>query len=207
MNRKEENELIPKKLMIGMDDALVASRWGVFLLRTFLSFLRKGALKDIEESEKLLCLKSGGMDYSIINGVLPVAEFKITVKKKIYLKLQLQKILLDLTCDSIPLKAFFWGRDYNIEDTKDIPDIIAPDIDAIDDGEIVIKYPCVHVSYHYIHEWELTGKVTYHSKIGDITKVIKLPFQLEDKKDEEKLRGAIKSFQKHYVEGVKTIVS
>ena len=195
-----------KKLMIGMDDALVATRWGVILLRTFLSFWKKGALKDIEASEKLLSLKSAGMDYSIKNGTLPVVEFKITVKKKIYLKLHPQKILLDLTCDSIPIKTFLWDSDYSIEDTKDTPDIIAPDIDAIDDGEITIKYPCVHVSYHYIHEWKLTGKVTYHSKIGDITKVIRLPFQLEDKKVEEKLRTALKGFQKRYAEGGYTVV-
>ena len=173
-----------------MDDALVASREGVFLLRTFLSFLKKRALKDIETSEKLLSLEEVKMDYSIINEVLPVVEFKIAVKKKIYLKSQLQKLLLDLTCDSIPLKTFFWDRDYNIEDTKDLPDIVAPDIEVIGDGKITVNYPCVHVSYHHIHEWKLRGRVTYRSKIGDINREIKIPFQL-DNKNEEKLKKAI----------------
>lgn len=193
--------------MMGLDDALVASRGGVFLLRTFLGFWKKRALRNIETSEKLLSIQSADMDYLIVTKDLPVVVFTIAVEKKIYLKLRPQRILLELSCDSIPLKTFSWDRSYNIEGVKDFPDIEAPDIEAIDDGKIIIRYPCVNVfySHRYIHKWELKGKVTFHSEIGDINRRgIKLTFQLgneKDKEKEEKLKKAIEHFQKFYIEG------
>ena len=159
--------------------------------------------------EKGLNIKEEGMDFSTADKHLPVVVFTIAVEKKIKEKLQPQKILLDLTCDSIPLKTYFWDGDYNIESVKESHfDIDAPDIEAIGDGKITIKYPCMNVFYNhtYIHQWELKGIVTYRSKIGDINRKIKLSFQL-DKKNEEKLKNAIKAFQRDYVEGVEKIVS
>ena len=188
--------------MMGLDDVLIATRWGVILLRTILRFWRNKMLKKIEASEKLLNIKSAGMDYSIASKDLPVVAFTIAVEKKIYLRLRPKKILLDLTCDFIPQKTFFWDRSYNIEGVKDSPDIDAPDIEAIDNGNITIKYPCTNVFYNhdYIHVWQLKGRVTFHSKIGPINKEIKIQFQL-DKKNEEGLRKGIKRFQQFYVEG------
>ena len=191
--------------MTELGAALVATRWGVFLLRTILSFWKRRAVRYIESSQKLLNIKEVGMDYFKTTNDLPVVEFTIVVEKKAYLKLQLQKLLLELTCDHIPLKTFFWDRNYNIEGLKDSPDIEALDIDAIGDGYIVIRYPCVNVFYRHdpIHKWELMGKITYHSKIGDITKEKTLRFQLGDEKDkkkEEKLKKAIADFQNNYIE-------
>ena len=158
---------------------------------------KKRMLGDLEKG---LNIKEAGMDF-LIKDKLPVVVFTIAIEKRIKEKLQPQKMLLDLTCDSIPLKTYLWDRDYNIECVKESHfDIYASDIEEIGDGEIIIKYPCVHVSYHYIHEWKLIGKVTYHSKIGDITRGIKLSFQLKDKKEEEKLKSYLKYFQKSYVE-------
>ncbi|MCW7073780.1 MAG: hypothetical protein OCU20_07895 [Methanophagales archaeon] len=51
-----------------------------------------------------------------------------------------------------------------------------------------------------MRKWKLNGKITYHSKIGDITKEKTLRFQLSDEK-EEKLKEAIKRFHKFYVKG------
>ena len=51
-----------------------------------------------------------------------------------------------------------------------------------------------------MRKWELNGKITYHSKIGDITKEKTLRFQLSDEK-EKKLKEAIKRFHKFYVKG------
>jgi len=43
--------------------ALVATRCGVFLLRTILRFLKRKAVRNIESSEKLLDIKEAGMDF------------------------------------------------------------------------------------------------------------------------------------------------
>ena len=199
--------------MIGLDDALVATRWGVFLLRTILRFWRGRAIKNIETSKELLDLKEEPMNFRKRGNMgLPVVAFPIFVHKKVYLKLQPQKIMFDLICDSIPLKTISWERNYNIEDLKEEADIEAPDIEAIDDGKIIIRFPCVNVAYNHknIHKWELKGKVTFNSKIGEITKKGTFPFQLGDEKDrkqEDKLKEAIKYFHKFYVEGVESIES
>ena len=65
----------------------------------------------------------------------------------------------------------------------------------------------VFYDHNYIHQWELKGIVTYRSKIGDINRKIELTFQLDNKKEEEKLKNAIRSFHRDYVEGVEKIVS
>ena len=150
------------------------------------------------------------MDYSIGEKHLPVVMFPIVVEKKINMELRPKKILLYLTCDSIPLKTISWDRDYNIEGIKDSSEIDAPNIEAIGDGKITIKYPCVNVFYNhsYVHEWVLKGRFTFYSEVGNIDKEESLTFRLDDKV-EEKLKGAIKDFQNTYVErrNVTTIVS
>ena len=157
-----------------------------------------------EDLEKGVSIKGGDMHYSIrTDKRLPVIMFPIVVEKKINMELRPQKILLELTCDSIPLKKISWDRDYNIDGIEEgSSEIDAPNIEAIGDGKITIEYPCVNVFYNhdYVHEWVLKGKVTYHSKIGDINRKIELTFQL-DKKKEEKLKNAIRSFHRVYVEG------
>ena len=190
--------------------ALAATRWGVVLLRTILRLWRRRVLEDVEISRGLLDIEEEDMDYDIrykhLPIQLPTVTFTIVVKKRIYLELQLKKLLFELTCDSIPLKTFFYDRSYNMEMEKDSPDIVAEDIGAIGDGKIIIRYPCVNIFYNhdYVHKWELVGRVTYHSKIGDINKRrVKLIFQLDNKK-EEKLKKAIKDFQKVYVEGAES---
>jgi len=184
--------------------ALVATRLGVFLLRTILRFLKRKAVRNIESSEKLLDIKEAGMDFfKTTKGdvkEIPVVEFRIAVEKRIYLELQLQKLLLELTCDYIPIKTIFWERSYNIDGVRVFPEIKAPDIEAIGNGTITIKHPCTVLHSHNMRKWELNGKITYHSKIGDITKEKTLRFQLSDEK-EEKLKEAIKRFHKFYVKG------
>lgn len=184
--------------------ALVATRWGVFLLRTILRFLKRKAVRNIESSEKLLDIKEADMDFfKTTKGdvkEIPVVEFRIAVEKRICLELQLQKLLLELTCDYIPIETIFWERSYNIDGVSVFPEIKAPDIEAIGNGTITIKYPCVNIFYNHMHKWELNGKLTYHSKIGDITKEKTLRFQLSNE-NEEGLKKAIKHFHKFYVEG------
>ena len=191
--------------------ALVATKWGVFLLRTFLSFWKKRAVKDIETSEELLNLKEEDMYFTQRGNMeLSVVAFPISVHKQVYLELRPQKIMFNLTCDSIPLKTFFWDSGYNIDDVIEADEmyIEVANIKAIGGGQIIIRYPCVSVSYDHshIHKWVLKGKVTFNSKIGEITKKGTFSFQLGDKK-EEKLKNSIKGFQKDYVEGVEKIVS
>ncbi len=118
-------------------DVLAATRLGVILLQTFLRFLRKKALKNIETSEKLLRIKEPEVYLSTRSGSLPMVGFKIPIEKKAYLKLEPQRLLIELTCDNIPLKTFFWYKGCNIDD------VVAPDLEAIGDGYIEIKYPCV----------------------------------------------------------------
>ncbi|MGB2842725.1 MAG: hypothetical protein WBC40_09685 [Halobacteriota archaeon] len=208
--KKEWKDILREDLQM-LYDFLVATKWGVFLLRTFLSFWKRGAIKNIETSEELLNLKEAGMHFTLKGNMgLPVVDFTISVNKQVYLKLQPQKIMLNLTCDSIPLKTFFWDRNYNIDDVikadrNGYLDIEVADIKAIGGGQIIIRYPCVNVSYNhnYIHKWELKGKVTFNSKIREITKKITFSFRLgdeSDRKKEDKLKEAINDFQKSYVD-------
>ena len=125
--------------MMELGVALVATKWGVFLLRTILRFWKRKALKNVETSEKLLNIKEKNIDFLILDRYLPEVVFMIAVEKRIYLKLHPQKILLELTCDSIPLKTFFVDKNYDIEGIKDFPEIEAPDIETIGDGEMTIR--------------------------------------------------------------------
>ena len=170
-------------------DVLVATRLGVILLQTFLRFLRKKALKNIETSEKLLRIKEPEVYLGTRSGSLPIVIFRIPIEKKAYLKLEPQRLLIELTCDDIPLKTFFWYKDCNIDD------VVALDLEAIGDGYIEIKYPCVNVFYKHMHKWWLKGEVTFHSKIGDFSRKINLISYL-DPKSEKKLREDIIEFQK-----------
>ncbi len=185
--------------MTAIYDVLVATKWGFFLLRTILKFWNRKAVRNIESSEKLLDIKETEMDFKDVKDI-PVVVFRIAVESKVYLKLQLQKLLLELTCDYIPIKTIFWERSYNIDGVRVFPEIKAPDIEAIGNGTITIKHPCTVLHSHNMRKWELNGKITYHSKIGDITKEKTLRFQLSDEK-EEKLKEAIKRFHKFYVKG------
>lgn len=191
--------------MIAIYDVLVATKWGVFLLRTILKFWNRRAVRNIESSEKLLDIKETGMDFfKTTHGdvkEIPVVEFRIAVESKVYLKLQLQKLLLELTCDYLPIETIFWERSYNIDGVRVFPVIKSPgraNIEELGTGTITIKLPCT-VLHDHMHKWELNGKITYHSKIGDVTKEKTLRFQLSDEKEEE-LKKAIKHFQ-FYVKG------
>ena len=180
--------------------ALVATRCGVFLLRTILKFWNRRAVRNIESSEKLLDIKETEMDFFKDVKDIPVVVFRIAVENKAYLKLQLQKLLLELTCGYIPIETIFWERSYNIDGVRIFSVIEAPDIEALGTGTITIQHPCTVLHSHNMRKWELNGKITYHSKIGDITKEKTLRFQLSDEK-EEKLKEAIKRFHKFYVKG------
>jgi len=180
--------------------ALVATRCGVFLLRTILKFWNRRAVRNIESSEKLLDIKETEMDFFKDVKDIPVVVFRIAVENKAYLKLQLQKLLLELTCGYIPIETIFWERSYNIDGVRIFSVIEAPDIEALGTGTITIKHPCTVLHSHNMRKWELNGKITYHSKIGDITKEKTLRFQLSDEK-EKKLKEAIKRFHKFYVKG------
>ena len=185
--------------MTAIYDVLVATKWGFFLLRTILKFWNRRAVRNIESSEKLLDIKETEMDFKDVKDI-PVVVFRIAVESKVYLKLQLQKLLLELTCGYIPIETIFWERSYNIDGVRIFSVIEAPDIEAIGNGTITIKHPCTVLHSHNMRKWELNGKITYHSKIGDITKEKTLRFQLSDEK-EEKLKEAIKRFHKFYVKG------
>jgi preprotein translocase subunit YajC len=153
--------------------------------------------------EKELIIKKAGMRKATTSrDQLPVVEFKIAVERKMHVKLEPQKILLDLTCDIIPQKTFFGDRGYNIEDLKEDPDIEAPDIEATENGHITIRYQCMNVFYkhNYVHNWKIKGRITLHTEIGDITKGMKLVFNL-DKEAEEEFKKDLKRFQGFYVEG------
>jgi len=180
--------------------ALVATRCGVFLLRTILKFWNRRAVRNIESSEKLLDIKETEMDFFKDVKDIPVVVFRIAVENKAYLKLQLQKLLLELTCGYIPIETIFWERSYNIDGVRIFSVIEAPDIEALGTGTITIQHPCTVLHSHNMRKWELNGKITYHSKIGDITKEKTLRFQLSDEK-EKKLKEAIKRFHKFYVKG------
>ena len=185
--------------MTAIYDVLVATKWGFFLLRTILKFWNRKAVRNIESSEKLLDIKETEMDFKDVKDI-PVVVFRIAVESKVYLKLQLQKLLLELTCGYIPIETIFWERSYNIDGVRIFSVIEAPDIEAIGNGTITIKHPCTVLHSHNMRKWELNGKITYHSKIGDITKEKTLRFQLSDEK-EKKLKEAIKRFHKFYVKG------
>ncbi len=139
---------------------------------------------------------------------IPVVEFKIKIKNRSPLDLEPQKILLDLTCDSIHQKTYFWDRSYNIEKVKETPDVEAPEIEAGEDGHIWVRYPCVNVFYNHknIHIWQLKGRISFDSKIENTgrvinkDRVINLTFQL-DKDKEEELKKDIKNFHEFYVKG------
>ena len=186
--------------MTAIYDVLVATKWGFFLLRTILKFWNRRAVRNIESSEKLLDIKETEMDFFKDVKDIPVVVFRIAVENKAYLKLQLQKLLLELTCGYIPIETIFWERSYNIDGVRIFSVIEAPDIEALGTGTITIKHPCTVLHSHNMRKWELNGKITYHSKIGDITKEKTLRFQLSDEK-EEKLKEAIKRFHKFYVKG------
>ena len=185
--------------MTAIYDVLVATKWGFFLLRTILKFWNRRAVRNIESSEKLLDIKETEMDFKDAKDI-PVVVFRIAVESKVYLKLQLQKLLLELTCGYIPIETIFWERSYNIDSVRIFSVIEAPDIEALGNGTITIQHPCTVLHSHNMRKWELNGKITYHSKIGDITKEKTLRFQLSDEK-EKKLKEAIKRFHKFYVKG------
>ena len=185
--------------MTAIYDVLVATKWGFFSLRTILKFWNRKAVRNIESSEKLLDIKETEMDFKDVKDI-PVVVFRIAVESKVYLKLQLQKLLLELTCGYIPIETIFWERSYNIDGVRIFSVIEAPDIEALGTGTITIQHPCTVLHSHNMRKWELNGKITYHSKIGDITKEKTLRFQLSDEK-EEKLKEAIKRFHKFYVKG------
>ena len=185
--------------MTAIYDVLVATKWGFFLLRTILKFWNRRAVRNIESSEKLLDIKETEMDFKDVKDI-PVVVFRIAVESKVYLKLQLQKLLLELTCGYIPIETISWERSYNIDGVRIFSVIEAPDIEALGTGTITIQHPCTVLHSHNMRKWELNGKITYHSKIGDITKEKTLRFQLSDEK-EEKLKEAIKRFHKFYVKG------
>ena len=185
--------------MTAIYDVLVATKWGFFLLRTILKFWNRKAVRNIESFEKLLDIKETEMDFKDVKDI-PVVVFRIAVESKVYLKLQLQKLLLELTCGYIPIETIFWERSYNIDGVRIFSVIEAPDIEALGTGTITIQHPCTVLHSHNMRKWELNGKITYHSKIGDITKEKTLRFQLSDEK-EEKLKEAIKRFHKFYVKG------
>lgn len=185
--------------MTAIYDVLVATKWGFFLLRTILKFWNRRAVRNIESSEKLLDIKETEMDFKDVKDI-PVVVFRIAVESKVYLKLQLQKLLLELTCGYIPIETIFWERSYNIDGVRIFSVIEAPDIEALGTGTITIQHPCTVLHSHNMRKWELNGKITYHSKIGDITKEKTLRFQLSDEK-EKKLKEAIKRFHKFYVKG------
>jgi len=185
--------------MTAIYDVLVATKWGFFLLRTILKFWNRRAVRNIESSEKLLDIKETEMDFKDAKDI-PVVVFRIAVESKVYLKLQLQKLLLELTCGYIPIETIFWERSYNIDSVRIFSVIEAPDIEALGTGTITIQHPCTVLHSHNMRKWELNGKITYHSKIGDITKEKTLRFQLSDEK-EKKLKEAIKRFHKFYVKG------
>ena len=148
--------------------------------------------------------RMGKMKYKTkTNIAIPAVEFKIKVKNGSPLDIEPQKILLDLTCDSIHQKTYFWDRSYNIEEVKETPDIEAPDIGAGEDGYIWVRYPCVNVFYNHrdIHIWQLKGRITFNSKIGNTDiEHIRLTFQL-DKDKEEELKKDMKTFHEFYVKG------
>ena len=185
--------------MTAIYDVLVATKWGFFLLRTILKFWNRRAVRNIESSEKLLDIKETEMDFKDVKDI-PVVVFRIAVESKVYLKLQLQKLLLELTCGYIPIETISWERSYNIDGVRIFSVIEAPDIEALGTGTITIQHPCTVLHSHNMRKWELNGKITYHSKIGDITKEKTLRFQLSDEK-EKKLKEAIKRFHKFYVKG------
>lgn len=185
--------------MTAIFDVLVATKWGFFLLRTILKFWNRKAVRNIESSEKLLDIKETEMDFKDVKDI-SVVVFRIAVESKVYLKLQLQKLLLELTCGYIPIETIFWERSYNIDGIRIFSVIEAPDIEALGTGTITIQHPCTVLHSHNMRKWKLNGKITYHSKIGDITKEKTLRFQLSDEK-EEKLKEAIKRFHKFYVKG------
>jgi len=168
-------------------------------LRTILKFWNRKAVRNIESSEKLLDIKETEMDFKDVKDI-PVVVFRIAVESKVYLKLQLQKLLLELTCGYIPIETIFWERSYNIDGVRIFSVIEAPDIEALGTGTITIQHPCTVLHSQNMRKWKLNGKITYHSKIGDITKEKTLRFQLSDEK-EEKLKEAIKRFHKFYVKG------
>ena len=185
--------------MTAIYDVLVATKWGFFLLRTILKFWNRRAVRNIESSEKLLDIKETEMDFKDVKDI-PVVVFRIAVESKVYLKLQLQKLLLELTCGYIPIETISWERSYNIDGVRIFSVIEAPDIEALGTGTITIQHPCTVLHSQNMRKWKLNGKITYHSKIGDITKEKTLRFQLSDEK-EEKLKEAIKRFHKFYVKG------
>ena len=185
--------------MTAIYDVLVATKWGFFLLRTILKFWNRKAVRNIESSEKLLDIKETEMDFKDVKDI-PVVVFRIAVESKVYLKLQLQKLLLELTCGYIPIETISWERSYNIDGVRIFSVIEAPDIEALGTGTITIQHPCTVLHSQNMRKWKLNGKITYHSKIGDITKEKTLRFQLSDEK-EEKLKEAIKRFHKFYVKG------
>ena len=181
--------------MTELSEALLATKWGVVLLQTILRFLRRKILKDIETSKELLSLDNPKIDILSERNSLPMVAFRIPVRKRIYLKLELQRLYIKLICDDTPVNTVFWYKGCNIDDVE------ATDIEAIGDGVITIRCPCTNIYPIPIHKWELVGEVVFNTKIDDLRREIRLVSSL-DRKEEGQLRNYLLEFQRKTCEVV-----
>jgi hypothetical protein len=175
--------------MVEIVEVLLATRWGVVLLRTVLRLLRRKTLKKLEISNDILSLANPRVDIWAEYNTLPMIAFKIPIRTRTYLKLKIKRLHVKIICDGIPFNTIFWYKDCNIDDVE------APDIEPLKDGHIKIICPCRHIYPMHIHKWELIGEVVFNSKMGDFRREIRLASSL-DESAEKKLRRYLLEFQK-----------
>jgi hypothetical protein len=181
--------------MVEIVEVLLATRRGVILLRTILRFLRQKTLKDLETSDKLLTIENPKVYQWSETCNLPMVAFEIPIRKRIYLKLELQQLFVKVSYNGIPLKRVFWYKGCNIDDVE------ASNIEAIGDGNIKITCPCMNMYPIRIHKWEIVGEVVFDTKLGRFSRSIKLYADF-DQKDSKKLHGYLVEFQDKMQEGV-----
>jgi hypothetical protein len=178
-----------KRNMVEIVEILLLTKWGVVLLRTVLRFLKRKTLKTLETSNDILSLENPRVDIWAESNTLPMIAFKIPIRTRTYLKLELKRLYVKIICDNIPFNTIFWYKDCNIDDVE------APDIEPLQDGSIKIICPCRHIYPMHIHKWEMVGEVVFDSEIGDFRREIRLVTSL-NVNDEKKLQRYLLEFRK-----------
>lgn len=170
--------------MIAIDDFLIglsANRVGVFLLSTVIGFWKKRARKNIETDDKLIELRTKELQilreqrYFLNSAEIPLIRFEIEILKKLYGTIEPQKLLVNLYCNDLFQRTYYWYRGCSIDDVE------IGDLKAVGDGYINIDHM---VLSPYPSEWKLKGNILFHHKFGDISKEIDLTFPLDEGKNE-----------------------